>query len=104
MLLCAARAKADIQRQRQARMLRYSSKTKERRMSLDLRVIAAALGALFCSSAQAAAPAVIDLPTAQAQAQLLDMLEKESLYRDRVDWPAIRGHRPRVRQIGSAHV
>ncbi|KAG1536378.1 hypothetical protein G6F50_015080 [Rhizopus delemar] len=46
MLLCAARAKADIQRQRQARMLRYSSKTKERRMSLDLRVIAAALGAL----------------------------------------------------------
>ena len=59
-------------------------------MPLDLRVIAAALGALFCSSAQAAAPDTIDLPTAQAQAQLLDMLEKESLYRDRVDWPAIR--------------
>ncbi|HEL4245200.1 S41 family peptidase [Stenotrophomonas maltophilia] len=59
-------------------------------MPLDFRVMAALLGALFCSSAQAAAPAVIDLPTAQAQAQLLDMLEKESLYRDRVDWPAIR--------------
>ncbi len=59
-------------------------------MPLDLRVMAAALGVLFCSSAQAAAPDAIDLPTAQAQAQLLDMLEKESLHRDRVDWPAIR--------------
>ncbi|MDW7602367.1 peptidase, partial [Stenotrophomonas maltophilia] len=59
-------------------------------MSIDLRVMATALGALFCTTAQAVAPDTIDLPTAQAQAQLLDMLEKESLYRDRVDWRAIR--------------
>ena len=59
-------------------------------MSIDRRVMATALGALFCTTAQAVAPDAIDLPTAQAQAQLLDMLEKESLYRDRVDWRAIR--------------
>lgn len=59
-------------------------------MSVDLRVMAAALGALFCTTVQAAAPDAIDLPTAQAQAQLLDMLEKESLHRDRVEWPALR--------------
>ena len=52
-------------------------------MSIDLRVMATALGALFCTTAQAVAPDAIDLPTAQAQVQLLDMLEKESLYRDR---------------------
>ncbi|HHA2915710.1 S41 family peptidase [Stenotrophomonas maltophilia] len=71
-------------------MLRYLLTTKERRMSIDLRVMATALSALFCTTAQAVAPDAIDLPTAQAQAQLLDMLEKESLYRDRVDWRAIR--------------
>lgn len=66
-------------------------------MSVDLRVMAAALGALFCTTAQAAAPDDIDLPTAQAQAQLLDMLEKESLYRDRVDWTALRTRLKAVR-------
>lgn len=53
------------------------------------------LGRLAVSAVLAAATgaAVADnnaIPTPEAQTQLLDMLQNESLYRDRVDWPAIR--------------
>lgn len=59
-------------------------------MHLLLRTMPAALGALFCTAIPTAAADPIELPTPDAQAQLLDMLEKESLYRDRVEWPVIR--------------
>ena len=56
-------------------------------MHVDLRVMAVAL---FCAMALAAPAAAIELPTAQARIELLDMLEREALYRDRVDWPEMR--------------
>ncbi len=46
---------------------------------------------ILALAATMAAPAhVIELPTRQAQIELVDMLEREALYRDRVDWPEIR--------------
>ncbi|MFE3969703.1 S41 family peptidase [Stenotrophomonas sp. YIM B13575] len=59
-------------------------------MHLDIRPMVAALGALFFIAMPAMAGEPIELPTPQAQAELLDMLEREALYRDRVEWPAIR--------------
>lgn len=59
-------------------------------MHLDIRPMVAALGALFFIAMPAVAGEPIELPTPQAQAELLDMLEREALYRDRVEWPAIR--------------
>jgi len=59
-------------------------------MPLDYRMMAIALGAVFGISAHATVPSTTELPAPEAQAQLLDMLEKESLYRARVDWPDIR--------------
>jgi len=56
-------------------------------MHVDLRVMAVAL---FCAMALAAPAAAIELPTAQARIELLDMLEREALCRDRVDWPEMR--------------
>jgi len=68
-------------------MLHLLPATKERRMHVDLRITAAAL---FCATAVAAPAAAIELPTAQARIELLDTLEREALYRDRVDWPEMR--------------
>ena len=59
-------------------------------MYVDLRMRSAALGALLCTMALAAPAAAIELPTAQARAELLDTLEREALYRERVDWPELR--------------
>jgi len=56
-------------------------------MYVDLRITAAAL---LCAMALAAPAAAIELPTAQARIELLDTLEREALYRDRVDWPEMR--------------
>ncbi len=58
-------------------------------MLFDPRMMAAVLAALFCTLAMAPA-AAIELPAPEARAQLLDMLEREALYRDRVDWPELR--------------
>jgi len=59
-------------------------------MALDHHMMAIALVAVSSISAHGTVPNTTELPAPEAQAQLLDMLEKESLYRDRVDWPVIR--------------
>ncbi len=59
-------------------------------MALDHHMMAIALVAVPSISAHGTVPNTTELPAPEAQAQLLDMLEKESLYRDRVDWPVIR--------------
>ncbi|WMJ70490.1 S41 family peptidase [Stenotrophomonas sp. 24(2023)] len=61
-------------------------------MPVDVRVTTLALAAAVAMSALAAPAAAIELPTRQAQIELVDMLEREALYRDRVDWPEIRAH------------
>ena len=58
---------------------------------LPARAILGAALLVACASPALAAPVeAVDLPSAEALEQMLHMLETESLYRDRVDWPAIR--------------
>lgn len=45
---------------------------------------------LALSAAMSAPAHAIELPTRQAQIELVDLLEREALYRDRVDWAEIR--------------
>ncbi|MEG0192676.1 MAG: S41 family peptidase [Stenotrophomonas sp.] len=59
-------------------------------MQLELRTMVTALGSIFFISMPAAAAESVNLPTPQAQVELLDILEREALYRDRVEWSAIR--------------
>jgi len=59
-------------------------------MPVDFRISALALAAAVVMSMLAVPAAAIELPTRQAQIELVDMLEREALYRDRVDWPEIR--------------
>ncbi len=53
-------------------------------------ILAAALLAACGSPALAAPAAAVELPSAEALEQMLHLLETQSLYRDRVDWPALR--------------
>ncbi|WP_223496571.1 S41 family peptidase [Stenotrophomonas indicatrix] len=50
----------------------------------------ALLIAVLLATTAATAADAIEIPSSAAQAQLLDMLEREALYRRRVDWPATR--------------
>ena len=43
-----------------------------------------------CPPASAVADAVVELPSTEAREQMLHVLETQSLYRDRVDWKAVR--------------
>lgn len=43
-----------------------------------------------CAPASAVADAVVELPSTEAREQMLHVLETQSLYRDRVDWKAVR--------------
>ena len=54
-------------------------------MPMGIRITILALTAAMAAPAHA-----IELPTRQAQIELVDLLEREALYRDRVDWPEIR--------------
>lgn len=55
-------------------------------MFIDFCVMVIVLGVLFCIIVQVVVLDVIDLLIVQVQVQLLDMLEKELLYCDCVDW------------------
>jgi len=59
-------------------------------MPVDFRITSLALAAAGAMSAWAAPAAAIELPSRQAQIELVDMLERDALYRDRVDWAEIR--------------
>ena len=50
----------------------------------------AMLGMLLIPSAAGAAEAAVELPTPEARDQMLQLLETQSLYRDRVDWSEVR--------------
>ena len=60
------------------------------RMPTPIHRLRITTAALFCATAVAAPAAAIEPPTAQARIELLDTLEREALYRDRVDWPEMR--------------
>ncbi len=55
---------------------------------LDLR--SAVLAALWFSTSAAMAEQTVELPSADALEQMLQLLETQSLYRDRVDWSDVR--------------
>ncbi|MGE6333040.1 S41 family peptidase [Stenotrophomonas sp. NPDC077659] len=59
-------------------------------MPVDIRITSLGLAAAVAMALLAAPAAAIELPTRQAQIELVDMLEREALYRDRVDWPEMR--------------
>lgn len=50
----------------------------------------ALLAANANANAMADTPKAIEVPSPEAQVQILDLLERQALYRDRVDWPATR--------------
>lgn len=45
---------------------------------------------LLAANATAATASTTEIPSPEAQVQILDLLEHEALYRDKVDWPAAR--------------
>jgi len=45
---------------------------------------------LLAANATAATASTSEVPSPEAQVQILDLLEHEALYRDKVDWPAAR--------------
>lgn len=59
-------------------------------MPVDFRTTPLALAGVVAMTLLAAPAAAIELPSRQAQIELVDMLEREALYRDRVDWAEIR--------------
>jgi len=59
-------------------------------MPVDFRITPLALAGAVTMTLLAAPAAAIELPSRQAQIELVDMLEREALYRDRVDWAEIR--------------
>ncbi|RRU69745.1 MULTISPECIES: S41 family peptidase [Stenotrophomonas maltophilia group] len=55
-----------------------------------VRRIGALMLAMLATNAMANFPTAVEVPSAQAQAEILNLLERQALYRDRVDWPATR--------------
>ena len=55
-----------------------------------VRRIGALMFALLATGAMADTPKAVEMPSAEAQAEILNLLERQALYRDRVDWPATR--------------
>lgn len=55
-----------------------------------VRRIGALMIALLAANATADTPKEVELPSPEAQTQILNLLERQALYRDRVDWPATR--------------
>lgn len=56
----------------------------------EVRRIGALMIALLAANALAEASTSVELPSPEAQVQILNLLERQALYRDRVDWPAMR--------------
>ncbi|WP_458998559.1 S41 family peptidase [Stenotrophomonas sp. PSU-St7] len=54
------------------------------------RRIGALMMTMLAADAMAASTPAAEVPSPEAQAQILDMLEHEALYQDKVDWPAAR--------------
>ena len=46
--------------------------------------------ALVAANAMPDTPKAIEVPSPEAEAEILNLLERQALYRDRVDWPATR--------------
>lgn len=55
-----------------------------------VRRIGALMLVLLATGAMADTPGAVEMPSPEAQAEILNLLERQALYRDRVDWPAIR--------------
>jgi len=55
-----------------------------------VRGIGALMIALLAANAMADTPKEVEVPSPEAQVQILNLLERQALYRDRVDWPATR--------------
>jgi len=55
-----------------------------------VRRIGALMLAMLATNAMANSPTAVEVPSAQAQAEILNLLERQALYRNRVDWPATR--------------
>ena len=55
-----------------------------------VRCIGALMLALLAADAMADTPKAIEVPSPKAEAEILDLLERQALYHDRVDWPATR--------------
>lgn len=55
-----------------------------------VRRIGALVIALVAANAMADTPKAIEVPSPQAEAEILNLLERQALYRDRVDWPGTR--------------
>lgn len=55
-----------------------------------VRLIGALMLVLLATGAMADTPSAVEIPSPEAQAEILNLLERQALYRDRVDWPATR--------------
>ena len=55
-----------------------------------VRRIGALMFVLLATGAMADTPGAVEVPSPEAQAEILNLLERQALYRDRVDWPATR--------------
>ncbi len=55
-----------------------------------VRRIGALMLMLLAANALADTPKAVEVPSPEAQAEMLDLLERQALYRDRVDWAATR--------------
>ncbi|MBH1431827.1 peptidase [Stenotrophomonas maltophilia] len=55
-----------------------------------VRRVGALMITLLAANAMADAPKDVEVPSPEAQTQILNLLERQALYRDRVDWPATR--------------
>lgn len=55
-----------------------------------VRRIGALMITLLAANAMADVPKDVEVPSPEAQTQILNLLERQALYRDRVDWPATR--------------
>jgi len=55
-----------------------------------VRRIGALVIALVAANAMADTPKAIEVPSPEAEAEILNLLERQALYRDRVDWPGTR--------------
>lgn len=55
-----------------------------------VRRIGALMLVLLATGAMADTPSAVEVPSPEAQAEILNLLERQALYRDRMDWPATR--------------
>ncbi|PSD31195.1 peptidase, partial [Stenotrophomonas maltophilia] len=55
-----------------------------------VRRIGALMFVLLATGAMADTPSTVEVPSPEALAEILSLLERQALYRDRVDWPATR--------------